>query len=71
MAARPSPLHNMTPEQARAYSRLSAFRWLRALAYVSLVFGLVPNAAQYAGVPTHLGLALVTAAQAAWWALKR
>ncbi len=71
MAARPSPLHDMTPEQARAYARPSAFLMLRALAFVVLAFGLARIAAQYAGVPAYLGVPLVLAAQAAWWALKR
>ncbi len=71
MAARPSALHDMTPEQARAYSRLGAFLMLRFFACLALVFGLVRIGAQYAGVPAYLGLALVLAAQAAWWAFKR
>ncbi len=71
MAARPSALHDMTPEQARAYARLGAFLMLRTLACLTLVFGLVRIAAQYAGLPAYLGVALVIAAQAAWWALKR
>jgi len=71
MATRPSALRDMTPEQARAYARLSAFLMLRTLAFLALVFGLVRIAAQYAGLPAYLGGALVIAAQAAWWALKR
>jgi len=42
MAARPSALHDMTPEQARAYARLGAFLMLRTLACLTLVFGLAP-----------------------------
>ncbi len=71
MAARPSAPHDMTPEQVRAYARLSAFGMLRALAFLALVFWLVRIAVQYAGLPAYLGVPLVLAAQAAWWALKR
>ncbi len=71
MAARPSALHDITPEQARAQARRGAFLVLRLFASLALVFGLVRIAAQYAGLPTSLGLAIVIAAQAAWWALKR
>ncbi len=71
MAARPSAPHDMTPEQALAYARLSAFGMLRNLALLALAFWLVRIAAQYAGLPAYLGVPLVIAAQAAWWALKR
>jgi len=67
MAARPSALHVMTPEQARAQARRAAFVGLRFFAYLALIFGLV----RVAGLPTSLGFPLFFAARATWWALKR
>jgi len=65
------PSKRAARHDARAGARLSAFLMLRTLAFLALVFGLVRIAAQYAGLPAYLGGALVIAAQAAWWALKR
>ncbi len=51
MAARPTALHDMTPEQARVNARLSGILLLRTWACLALVLVLFLIVAQYAGLP--------------------
>jgi ABC-type xylose transport system permease subunit len=66
MAARPRPLHNLTPAESRAWARVGVFLMLRSLGAVVVMLGLVIIAAQHAGVPVYFVLSVLLVAQALW-----